>query len=1622
MEPKIFLWDGFSNEGRLKKLWARALNETDPEVSSDLLRTVREKLHEVPAEFAHLWLPFLDTLFTQQHVRQLSHADLRAIEAMGQTLLTVTNPPSSPMPSDIWLRLVKAYDMRGETALAQSLLARIYRNPAVSEIIKSQCIRALVQRGTTSDEYLQLYLEYLSNPRDQQTEEALFPLLEQLCAIDFSATPAQLERSQRILRVLTSRHFRLVKPHFAIAQGLSTLLIEQAPDKALNHFANAYQADQTNQVALIGCIVCWMQLGYCDQVIIRLQDPQQRPHQQNPIIASLLDICKIIQWLNYPRTPEPLPYDLDKIDRLAYMDLHLYAGNIVHVTLGQLYLLVGATQKALNAFSLLTPSPTNRPQWTYYSSWASILAGKLQPIAQFFTTLADWPGRWTIACLLLDADAGLAEECGALALLQKLSRSQEPQAAILAQKLSGRGTAATENADQEAGSFLEGELEILRVRLARAASTRETFVLERLTWQPLFLRLPLAEQLFWKGLLNLLHQNRSQGIAQLEKAAWSFRHRRAALFLGLYAVKQGNMPLAAPYLDLALEGSTEPRSQLIRTYKESQASSLDVAIGQFEQLATTLDLEAHYILGTLYIYKATYEPDKARQYQQHAAQAWNQALENAEEAIPRDLKILERCATFRAYPQRRARTASGFWQTWQKLEEELRQSWIAWHVTLATLWYGTPHEIAGAIEDCRRIVNLAGKLSPAAAAELVKTLALAASKVESQTQVNNLLSLLDQLYRQSTLLPVKYLCQIGISVTLYARYQRVEADQQERIEQDLHQRIQQQPEAEYFTFLLITFYLKRGRLSEAKALLQIAAARHRRFASLSRNLLELLIGRIPAAGNPPPPDDSDSVKSSTLQDILSMLRSFAGNNARQGYETLARQQTARVFLCWKQEHLLPAFCTYLLKNERPVPIFLADLALEQIRASSAEQTNIRSGEQTITLARREHTPSDISTRGQNKTRQDELARILCRYALRLQKAGKSFEAAGTLKLVALLISETADSNLNGPELLARARSLELRAASARLLTFLFPELVDQQTHPERYHCLALAIARSPVLLRALVHEEREQIQAEWNNVLQAHADEARFLHMLGVFYREVMLYKREQQIAEARDWVTSTALWTLMLSSEAFWHYFAHERTDGKQNSQSALEKHQQQELWQDTLEHLLAPHRAVIEENVTSANVPIHLRCLALCWQGEKQLLAAIEANGLFFSLPIAAPWMARIRLLAQKFLQEWSQALLSEAKKILDDARAIEQLPSGLHKNYENALNILLPLIDLDVPFKRLLLTCLEWYNDWWYELHLTSPQPAELRAIADAAHRVAIGLKPLSTRANASSPENKALALHLASYGYSLEHLETAIQMYEEALAWNPNTLNAEEWLEKARVQLLQQRVLAHADKGRFDTAYRLVEQGKATVKATSLQGLHAQLYLRQGQRLALEGSYSEALERGKQSLYLDPHDPVIQQFVQEMEEMRPQEEYSRLLKEAENVLEQRNFEQALLILTRIPRTSRLFKQALNLRVSIHIQNAVDFTDKNQWDNAEEQLRLAGKIDEMGDKRLLIQQQLSTVLTRKAAEELKRTRDLNINTQKGQIKSRNIYARSLLEEAIELRHENLDARRYLEDLNAL
>src|SRR5262249_3798678 len=280
------------------------------------------------------------------------------------------------------------------------------------------------------------------------------------------------------------------------------------------------------------------------------------------------------------------------------------------------------------------------------------------------------------------------------------------------------------------------------------------------------------------------------------------------------------------------------------------------------------------------------------------------------------------------------------------------------------------------------------------------------------------------------------------------------------------------------------------------------------------------------------------------------------------------------------------------------------------------------------------------------------------------------------------------------------------------------------------------------------------------------------------------------------------------------------------------------------------------------------------------------LERADLTFPASIEQKRLEQIRSQAQRLLNEWGQSLLTEAEQIVNDVNVIEHLPRGIRRNYAGSISVLEAFIRLDVPLTRVLLACLDWYNEWCSDLKLHGTR-AQFRETTAAAGIVCEKLQRRFDKKNAYAAENQAIALHLIYRGQSLatQEPERSIHYYEEALAWGSNNPYLAEMLDEARFQSLENTALEYADSQQFEEAYKAIAQTEPLItqikQRDGARNLHMRICFRHARELEAQRKYTEALSRGKQALALVPTNTVLQQFVHDVEALIPEEGYAQSL---------------------------------------------------------------------------------------------------------------------------------------------
>jgi hypothetical protein len=375
-------------------------------------------------------------------------------------------------------------------------------------------------------------------------------------------------------------------------------------------------------------------------------------------------------------------------------------------------------------------------------------------------------------------------------------------------------------------------------------------------------------------------------------------------------------------------------------------------------------------------------------------------------------------------------------------------------------------------------------------------------------------------------------------------------------------------------------------------------------------------------------------------------------------------------------------------------------------------------------------------------------------------------------------------------------------ATSRLLTHLFQAGGGADITPGRYHLLEQVIERSPKLLQALLDNNAGVIQREWTLTLKQYQTDVRFLHLLAVAYWECALTSLTSQKDAERYWLFSTALWALLLSSSAFWHYFSEARyTPIKGEERQTLTTEQMDNLLRNALGDMFVLHWTEGSRNFEkSLHAPdrqtqewlrgrarVHLQCINLCCADEQAVIAVLNGYGISWSLRIDKGKLEMVANQARKVLDRWCAMLVEEADIATKDSESMKHLPKGVRIAYQEGISRLTAYIQLNVPVIRVLITCLDWYNDWCYDLYLLG-DIARIKELMQSVRSVAEQLIPLSVKSQDHRQENRALSQHFLFRGFITDDPRAAIKEFEEAISWDSTNSNAKKLLEDSKEAIL------------------------------------------------------------------------------------------------------------------------------------------------------------------------------------------------------------------------------------------
>lgn len=1587
-------------------------------------------MYALSAQSLDLWLPFLDTFLAEERVRSLDSNDLVNIENMGMFLQQKSGWPGAPPALAFWQRVFAAYYAREEPLQVRRLAEKLETDTSTDKPTRVYCIRELARQKLLEDRHVDMYIQHLRTVADPQAETAIFQALNTLFAVDFRTTERRLQSADRAAQSLLALHnstLLTLASHIWVARGMHTLCIKGAPAEAREYFARRHQVNRLDHVANLGLLACAIRLGMHEEITLLQQSSASHEESQDPEFATLLDFYRLIEWCDQPEIAdnEPVPIDSSGVAHLEHLSLHRYVGDVAEATLGRLSLITGDAQQARKHFDALLQAGLARPAWGYYAAWAYLLCNDRDGLIDCFKRTSRWSGRWTIACMLLDLDPRLAEQSGALALLQAITATEKPIAPVVRVRLELARIGTSTSADEwtETHFLLEEILEAKRTRLVRALAQNDRITAMNLTAESWFRRLPLADSTVC---LSLLERDEGRRLEKLHQTITDRQYRRAALVLTTALLRRGRWKEAGQYMDQALMTRTDIKAQLIRAFTEGRMVPIDEAIQQMESLVVLGETHASYILGNLYFYKAARQPAAAGPARLQAALAWQRLLASEQKAVPEDLATLTACASFIAYPQQRASSAQMLIQHFQKLEAAFRQPWLEWHVALALLWYGTPQMFAGVADTLFRVVEMARRADDLTITTLAHALSRFARRLEENNQVAAQFFQLQEHFSQQHKQPATKRVILAAMITgLHALYRSANEQQRIVIERNFGSRLADDTPSGMFILWRVYLALHAQRKAETSALLQTVPSGDP-LTPLLRGLLDLL-NNTPVQQTLPP-----EMGGATLSwDALRIAYAIVSRRFPEGYEILLHQDSNAILAPWRRERLFPHLCLAVQQKGSEPPAFLQD-DLQQQRAVASDSATLArlaacasalgNGEQACHLW--EEALSGNAGGKVPPAWQRECVRVFCRQAVSDYAANKSLEAARKLRLAAHWTTEDLGQQFAATRLLEYARSLELHAVPMLMLAYLFPDIPREVVPLGRYAILGFTLVQNPQLVEALLQQNQEGIQQAWKQLLSTQHNNVRFLHTLSVIYREVALLKQERRTVTEKDWFTSTTLWLLLLSTETFWHYFAEGRITGERQERVKLSDQQREELWQDALENILSYHSTLARKSLAAGEhiqARIHARSLALGRQSEQRLLTYLESVNLSFPVAIEKTRLERIRAQTQKLINDWGQALLAESRKYTDDTGSGAQ-----RKDYARAVGILEPFIRLDVPLLRVLLACLDWYNSWCADLwtHGTQHQREQT---TQAANLVCEKLQRISEKKKSYSAENKAIALHLVYRGRALEQVEPerALQAYEEALIWGSTDASLPQKRDDLRFHILEQTVQAHVDAQQFEQAYESLTQAEVSLAQPQLvRQLCKRVSSQHARMLRGSAQYTEALSRARQASALSPEDKELQRFISELEELIPEEPNAQAMQNAEAARATGDSTLALKQIARIPPGSCFFQQAQALRSQILRQDILTSTDTNALEQRETYLRQVIEAGSAGGSKEGLphaREELSMILVKIVTDELQRIEKLD-SKQQHLRRSRLIYAQSQVQEACKLDPRNELAQQHAEILKKL
>lgn len=916
MVPTSSFWGWFTSQGRLKNRWALALRDKKPERGLEKLRQVMKILTKETARYPHLLLPFLDTFFDAKRVRLLTDRDFRSVMEAGRVL---SNNPSPPVkPGEIWFRVVKAYDACQEKLKAINVLRDIYRDRTSGKEAKARCCQEMVRYRAKGDDDLRIYIDYLGGLKNYREEKEIIEILTNICQVDFESDRVLVKRAGEVAAILDNHKINI--PGIMTAMGLNALIVEKNILEAVRCFKAAVNEDHTAAAPLLGMIAALIQNGAYSQVAdVKIND------SAGQVVRDLVTLGRTLHWLQSRTEKGTVPAGTGFLEGSG---LQKYAGDIFYAALGRLYLLEGNAKKAVEILIPFAERHADEPGWRYYTSWAAVLTGDRHALTDQYDAVGKWSGRWTLACHVQDFDPVLAENKNVMGVFQ---RTPSVYKSIIAVRNAMAGLADVPELKwkQDVGS-IEEDMEALRTLMGYAFIKKDIEGMKSAAVKPLFLRLPLADQLMWNGLQMMINGDSVQGLSLLEQSAVKYGYRRAALIMAAYGLERKQSDNTSHFLELSDNGRTDIKMELIRAYHDACNGKTLAASERLEKFDPWEEPNVIYALGNIYLYLAgeaheNGKIDRSQLYMEQASGAFKKVVEKGSGRIPSDCRILAQCTEFVASPEEKKEPLAKFWSEVKSISTSHRDLWVTWNIILAQMCDDDPPE-ASVCEEALALLEGVGNIPDSASLELARAAALACVNAKRTDQSEVFLKLLTYLSSNSDHSQIRQLNRLGMTAVTLRRYQQASGEEREHVHKHMNRVLNKDPWNIGMTLLSVYAYLKNNNKSEALSALQQAKMEDNFTRQICASLICLLEGDAPSADIFTEESVDVAEESVPAHRLLQAMIKFASNKQDEGYDKLLlviNSQPEMLNNIINAYKFLPSLCAYSTKRGL-VPTQLAE--------------------------------------------------------------------------------------------------------------------------------------------------------------------------------------------------------------------------------------------------------------------------------------------------------------------------------------------------------------------------------------------------------------------------------------------------------------------------------------------------------------------------------------------------------------------------------------------------------------------------------------------------------------------------------------------------------------------------